>query len=75
MATKKLVMDSYEDNEGYKNMTLLSGSAKDEVICAEFHCNNNHGESDIIEIAVNLEDMIKVRDFLNTIINKIEEEV
>lgn len=65
-------MDAYEDSTGYKNLTILSGSVKDEVICAEFYCNNNGGEADILEMAVSLEGMIKMRDFLNTIISKIE---
>ncbi len=72
MAIKNLVMDEYSDDSGYRNMTLLSGSVNDEVICAEFHCSNDPEDSDIIEMAINLEDMIKMRDFLNTIISKVE---
>ncbi|KKL26412.1 hypothetical protein LCGC14_2395540 [marine sediment metagenome] len=72
MANKSLVMDAYEDDMGYKNLTLLSGSVKDEVVYAEFH-STNQGEkgADIIEIAVNVEEMIKARDFLNIMISKI----
>ena len=72
MANKTLIMDEYEDSEGYKNMTLLSGSIKDEVIYAEFHSTNQEDGPDIIEMAINLEDMIKMRDFINTMISRIE---
>ena len=72
MATKNLIMDSYEDAGGYRNLTLLSGSVKDEVICAEFYANTQEEGPDIIEMAVSLEEMIKMRDFLNTIISKVE---
>ena len=72
MAYKTLVMDAYEDSEGYNNLTLLTASVKDEVICAEFHANTQEEGADIIEMATNLEDMIKMRDFLNNIISKIE---
>ena len=72
MANKTLVMDAYEDNTGYKNLTLLSGSVKDEAVYVEFHSNNQGEEGpDIIEIAVNVEEMIKMRDFLNMMISKI----
>jgi len=71
MAFKVLIMDEYEDTTGYKNLTLLSGSVKDEVICAEFHATTQK-TADILELATNLEDMIKMRDFLNTMISKIE---
>ena len=70
MAIKNLIMDAYEDSEGYRNMTILSGSVKDEVICAEFH--TNQGRPDILEMAINVEDMIKMRDFISNIISKIE---
>ncbi|KKM27619.1 hypothetical protein LCGC14_1573020 [marine sediment metagenome] len=72
MSTKSLVMDAYEDDMGYKNLTLLSGSVKDEAVFVEFH-STNQGErgADIIEVAVNVEDMIKMRDFLNMMISKI----
>ena len=72
MSTKTLVMDEYEDETGYKNLTLLSGSVKEQTVYAEFHANTQEGEPDIIEMAINLEDIIKMRDFLNTIISKIE---
>ena len=73
MAQKTLIMDAYEDDDGYKNMTLLTGSSKDEVIYAEFHSNNQGEEGpDVIEMAINLEDMTKMRDFLNVMISKIE---
>ena len=68
MANKTLVMDAYEE-DGYKALTLLSGSAKDELIYAEFH--TNQGEPDILEMATDVQDIIKMRDFLNTIISKI----
>jgi len=70
MADKTLIMDEYE-KDGYKNLTLFSGSVKDEVIYAEFHANTQD-DPDLIELATNLEDMIKMRDFLNTMISKIE---
>jgi len=73
MADKILVLDSYEDKEGYRNMTLLSGNANDEVIYAEFHSNVDKGaDPDVVELAVNLGDMKRMRDFLNTIIEKVE---
>lgn len=73
MATKTLIMDEYEeDSQGYKNLTLLSGSVKDEVVYAEFHSNNQEEGPDIIEMAVNLDEIIKMRDFLNTMISRIE---
>jgi len=72
MSYKNLIMDAYEDSNGYKNLTLLTASVKDEVICAEFHANTQEEGADIIEMAVNVEEIIKMRDFLNTIISKIE---
>lgn len=71
MANKSLVMDAYEDNRGYKNLTLFSGSVKDEAIYAEFYANTQE-DPDLIELATNVEEMIKMRDFLNNIISKIE---
>jgi len=39
----------------------------------EFHSNNQGEEGpDVIEMAINLEDMTKMRDFLNVMISKIE---
>ena len=70
MAIKNLIMDAPEDSEGFRCMTILSGSVKHEVICAEFH--SNQGEPDIIEMAINFDDIVKMRDFLSTIIDKIE---
>ena len=71
MSTKSLVMDAYEDDMGYKNLTLFSGSVKDEAVFVEFYSNNQEDGPDLIEIAVNVEDMIKMRDFLNMMISKI----
>ena len=62
MAYKNLIMDEYSDEEGYNNLTLLSASVKDEVICAEFHANTQEEGADIIELAVNIEEIIKMRD-------------
>ena len=70
MAIKNLIMDAHEDSEGYRTMTILSGSVKDEAICAEFH--TSQGEPDILEMAISVEDMIKMRDFISNIISKIE---
>ena len=69
MATKILVMDQTEYDDGTACLTLLTGSAKDEVVYAEFHTDEG---SDVVEMATNLEDIIKMRDFLNGLINKIE---
>lgn len=72
MANKTLVMDAYEDDTGYRCMTLFSGSVEDEVVVAEFHSSNDLENPDILEMAIDLEDMIKMRDFLNTMISKVE---
>jgi len=71
MANKSLVMDAYEDTTGYRNLTLFSGSVKDEAIYAEFYANTQEAP-DLIEMATSVEEMIKMRDFLNTIISRIE---
>ena len=69
--TKILVMDHTKYEDGTACLTLLTGSAKDEVIYAEFLTDTN---SDVIEMAINRDGIIKMRDFLNGIINKIEPE-
>ena len=69
MASKILVMDHTKYDDGTACLTLLTGSVKDEVVYAEFHTDSG---SDVVEMAINLEDIIKMRDFLNGLINKIE---
>ena len=69
MASKILVMDHTKYDDGTACLTLLTGSAKDEVVYAEFHTDSS---SDVVEMAINLKDIIKMRDFLNGLINKIE---
>ena len=69
MAIKILVMDQTEYDDGTACLTLLTGSAKDEVVYAEFHTDES---SDVVEMAINLKDIVKMRDFLNGLINKIE---
>ena len=52
-------------------MTQLVGNPKDETFYAEYGSNNG-GETvwDTIELAVNIKQMIEIRDFLTKLINK-----
>jgi len=71
MAEKKLLMYQNED-EGDKDITYLTGDPTNETIYAitEYSNNGDLGE-DVVELAVSVEDMIKMRDFLNRIISKV----
>ena len=72
MADKVLIMEEGEFEEGHKHMTVLVGNTKDETIYAEFiDTINGEPNFETVELAVHVDDIIKMRDFLNTIISKI----
>ena len=70
MASKTLIM--YEDHEEERMLTTLTGSVQEETLYAEFACNDGSSKSfDTIELAVHVDDIIKIRDFCNKLISKI----
>lgn len=73
MAYKILVLDSQDSKDYGKSMTVFAGSKKEEAVYAEF-ISNGEGKItfDTIELAVDVENMIKMRDFLNNLIEKIQ---
>lgn len=70
MATKTLVL--YEDHDEERMLTTLVGNTHEETLYAEFACNDGESLSfDTIELAVHVNDMIKIRDYLNKLIEAI----
>lgn len=71
MAEKNLIM--YHD-EDPKFITFLAGNSYEETIYAITKYIDRDGKvrEDDIELAVCVKDIIKMRDFLNKIISKIE---
>ncbi len=70
MASKSLIM--FHDDEEERMLTTLTGNVYEETLYAEFACNDGKSISfDIIELAVHVDDIIKIRDFCNKLISKI----
>ena len=71
MAKKILIIENNEWDDGDKGMTLLVGNAKDETLYAEYQSNiDGKTTYDTIELAVNIKDMIKIRDYMTKLINQ-----
>lgn len=70
MAEKKLVL--YHD-EDPKYITYLAGNTYEETVYAITEWIDNEGDKQFadVELAVHVNDMIKMRDFLNRMISKI----
>ncbi len=70
MAIKTLLLE-YQEWDGVQNTTILYCDPKEEALYAEFtdYMDNTF---DTIELAVNLEQIIKIRDFLNGKIENIK---
>ena len=70
MVNKTLIM--YEDHDEERMLTTLVGNTQEETLYAEFSCNDGESLSfDTIELAVHVDDIIKIRDFLNKLIEAI----
>lgn len=71
MAEKILIIENNEWEDGQKGLTQLVGDPKDETLYAEYKSSvNGDVEYDTIELAVNIKEMIKIRDYLTKLINK-----
>lgn len=75
MAEKILIVDSDLKSglEDTKFLQILVANIKDETLYSEFQSINEETGSktyDTHELAVNIEDMIKIRDYLTKVINK-----
>lgn len=72
MAYKILILDSQDSKDYGKSMTVFAGSKKEEAVYGEY-ISNGEGKTafDTIELAVDVESMIKMRDFLDNLILKI----
>lgn len=70
MATKSLIM--YEDRDD-KFITALYADVYNEALYAETHWIGEDGEvkNESVEMAVHVDDIIKIRDFCNKLISKI----
>ncbi len=70
MAEKVLVL--YHD-EDPKYITFLAGNTYEETVYAVTKWTDDHGEvqEENVELAVHVNDMIKMRDYLNSLISKI----
>ena len=66
-AYKVLVLDETKYEED-KTLTLLTAGVKEEAVYAEFH--GAYDAPDVVELATDLKQIIKMRDFLTSIINK-----
>ena len=72
MADKILIMDKTEWKNGFKQITRLIGNKGDETIYVEYVDNDDGKISyDTVELATHVDDIVKMRDFLNIIISKI----
>lgn len=73
MAEKKLVMYQEEDPNCPKFIISLVGNPCEETVYAVTDWIDNEGEiqTEAVELAVHVDDMIKMRDFLNRMISKI----
>lgn len=71
MVEKVLIIENNEYDDGTKGITQLVGNPKDETLYAEYKSSiNSIIEYDTIELAVNVKQMIKIRDYLTKLINK-----
>lgn len=71
MAEKVLIVEVNEWEDGQKGITQLIGNAKDETLYAQYTSTyNGKIEYDTIELAVSIQEMIKIRDYLTKLINK-----
>ena len=62
----------FHDDEEERMLTTLVGNTSEETLYAEFACNDGESVSfDTIELAVHVEDIIKIRDFCNKLIEAI----
>ena len=68
MVYKVLVLDNMDYEDGSHSLTLLTGSVEEGAVYAEFHGSE---EPDVIELAVSVDKMIEMRDYLTNLINKI----
>lgn len=67
---RTLVMDQDKEN---RFLTLLSANPYEETVYAETHYINEEGDHvmETVELGVHVNDMIKMRNFLDKIIKKI----
>ena len=71
MAVKVLIVEKHEWEDGDKGLTMLIGDPKDETLYAEYQSNvDGKITYDTLELAVNIKEMIKIRDYLTKLINK-----
>ena len=71
MAEKILIMMHEEYPDGFKHITRIMGNKHEETLYAEYVSNDEGKTSyDTIELAVNKEELIKIRDFINTILEE-----
>ena len=69
MVKKVMIIEHEIWDNGLVQITQLVGNTKEESLYAVY--KNNQGEEDNVELAVHVDDMIKIRDYLNKLIEAI----